>query len=509
MDMKSIRAKIGLTLLVVTIASISGAVAAVSYGLIIGLRADKIEELRTTVAVAGDRNAAMLAFGVYDRAKENLEVFRGRPSVMAACLYDGQKKLVAWYARDEGARAPANCPEISDGNVQQKEGEMTVAEDIRVQGDVVGRLLVSADESEIDVMVKRVLLIALAVAGGMLVLFLPLIARLQNAIAKPIVDLTATAEHITHSGDYSARTPKRSDDEIGRLAEAFNAMIGETERRGNELAEANRSLEDKVKARTREAEAARRRAEAANDAKTEFLRNMSHEFRTPLHAMTSFAAYGEKEALEGDRSKLLRYFGTIQKATTRLTKLVEEVLNVAKLEHGQQTFHLRQVHVRDMIESVLDMSQSLLIDKNLTLVRNFPADDVTITCDADRIGQVLINIIGNAVKFSPRNSDISVNFTQAADEKISISICDHGVGIDESDLETIFEPFVQGKRTKDGSGGTGLGLAISRRIVEAHGGTITACNNTGEPGSTFTIVIPLEPTHMAANDIHQGAIAHG
>ena len=490
--MKSIKAKIGLTLLAVTATSIVATVGATAGFLIMDMRREKTAELQVTAAITGDRNAASIAFADAERARANLDIFHLRPAVLAACLYDKADALFAEYRRQDGGPVPL-CPRRPD-QVVAEDGMMTATHRIVLNQDGVGQAVLIADTSEIAGFVHRMLAISGTVAAVVFALFVPLIGKLQRAIAGPIVALTTTAEHITHSGDYSTRAEQLSDDEIGRLAESFNAMIAETARRGRELLQMNQLLESKVVARTSELQHAKERAEQASEAKTEFLRNMSHEFRTPLHAITGFAAYGEREAEAGDGTALRGYFGKILTATGRLTKLVDGVLQVSQIEQGRMTFRMQPADLAEVLADAAEEVRPLLESKRLWLVRQW-AGPLPLTCDRDKVYQVLINLLGNAAKFSPPERELHVRAATAAcasRPSVVIEVRDQGPGIEESELQHIFEAFVQGARTKDGSGGTGLGLAISRHIIAGHAGTITARNNAPEAGATFTVVLPAD-----------------
>lgn len=241
----------------------------------------------------------------------------------------------------------------------------------------------------------------------------------------------------------------------------------------------------------REAERATREArdaaEEASRAKSEFIANISHELRTPLQSIIGFSELGQARA--HPHARLASMFGDIHTAGQRMLALVNDLLDVSKIESTVGTFHLERTDVRPLVREVARELQPLLAARRLGL--QLALDDVPLVAKVDplRFQQVVRNVLANALKFSPEGASIDLDATLGADGLISISVRDRGPGIPPAELEKIFEAFVQSSKTKDGSGGTGLGLAICRKIVEAHGGRIVAENADGG-GSCFTIVVP-------------------
>ena len=315
---------------------------------------------------------------------------------------------------------------------------------------------------------------------------------LQRIISDPILNLVKTTREVAQGAKYSLRANKYYHDEVGELFDSFNSMMTQIE-------EANNTLEHKVKERTLELETAMIQAEASNRAKTEFLRNMSHEFRTPLHAMNSFSGYGLKEAQTASRDELYGYFQRIASGTQRLLKLVEGLLSLAKLESGKESFTLSKSNLQQVVQAVVAEEQSLLNDKHIRTQIITNNVDTDLVFDHDKMVQVVTNITGNAIKFTPENKTITYAFTPCqlpmpgndgiTRPGISLAIMDEGIGIPEEELNTVFNKFVQSSRTKTGAGGTGLGLSIAMNIVKAHDGMITVKNNP-EGGTTFTVSLP-------------------
>jgi len=486
--MMSIKYKLTLTIMGISIGAVMLTVAAITSYLIYDMRIGKAHELQVNAALTGDRNSAALLFLDDDRARKNLEMFRLSPSVLTACIYDAKGALFADYHVNSH-----DCPPQVSLLPPNQDNLLTIAQDIVEGGSSIGKVFIASDTREIDAYIKKILFISGSVTILVLVGTVLLAFYFQRTISAPILELAETAQTITANGDYTLSAREGYPDETGMLARAFNAMLTEVRKRDDELMHSNETLEHKVVERTRALEDAMHSAEAASAAKSEFLRNMSHEFRTPLHALISFSSYGIREHLSAPAAQIKQYFELIQSGANRLSKLVDEVLDLARLEHGEHVFSFTRSDLRDAISASMEMMRSLAQDKHITLQCQADEQAAYTVCDQDKIVQVITNLLGNAVKFSPQGGTITLALQRANlhdQPAISISVIDQGIGIPEEEKEMIFESFKQSSRTNTGAGGTGLGLSICRRIVEAHNGSIWAENNVPPPGAHVTFVIP-------------------
>ena len=260
------------------------------------------------------------------------------------------------------------------------------------------------------------------------------------------------------------------------------------------------TLEDKVVEKTAEAITAKEVAEEANKAKSEFLANMSHELRTPMHGILGYAQLGLSrfEDDEGKASKLFTYFNNIEISGERLLKLLDNLLDLSKLEAGMMELNFEEFDLIAVVESVSVNVVTLFEDKKLIFDFKPLTTKTILNADKDKITQVIFNLITNAVKFSNCNEKITVciDDVELKDDKtgvispaIQLSVEDQGVDIPADELNTIFNKFVQSSRTKTNAGGTGLGLAIVKEIIDEHEGKIWV-ESSLDKGTKFSIILP-------------------
>jgi signal transduction histidine kinase len=274
-------------------------------------------------------------------------------------------------------------------------------------------------------------------------------------------------------------------DAEGRPAR-FPGVVQDITRRREAEAERLRLMET--------AEAARREAELANRAKSQFLASMSHELRTPLNAIGGHAQLLTME-IHGPLTEAQRFtIGRIERAQRHLLGVITDILNYAKLESGTLEYEMESVSVEGTLADVLPMVEPLAASRQLSIIAPAPQElaSLQVWADREKFAQVLLNLLSNAVKFTPPGGRITVQVDSTAGDGslVRIRVRDTGVGIPAERLEAIFEPFVQVERGLTRStDGTGLGLAISRQIARAFGGDLTAASVLGE-GSTFTLTVP-------------------
>lgn len=307
----------------------------------------------------------------------------------------------------------------------------------------------------------------------------------QRVILRPIRQLRALANNVAE-GNLDIRSSISTADEYERLSEAFNHMLDHLQGAQENLRQANRQLDAKI------AELSERNIELyqANKLKSEFLANMSHEFRTPLNAILGFAQVLREKPGLLRRDKGQRYAENIISSGNSLLSMINDLLDLAKVQAGRMELHIERVSLAQLCESVVS-AFSLLAKKTKVKIRTQVASDVPlIVTDGGKVQQVLYNFLSNAVKFTPARGLIEIRVAMLDAEMVRIAVTDTGCGIAEADREAIFEKFrqVDGSLTRE-TPGSGLGLTICKELAQMLSGTIGLESQVGV-GSTFWLDIP-------------------
>jgi signal transduction histidine kinase len=263
------------------------------------------------------------------------------------------------------------------------------------------------------------------------------------------------------------------------------------------LVEANRSLERRVAERTAELKSALARLTEFNQLKANFVANVSHELRTPLTHIKGYNVLLSDGTLGPLTASQTEALGVTSSAITRLETLINDLISYAAAARGELTLNLRPVSIPMVALQVLQRAQPKADRQQVKLSYDLPADLPPVTADEEKLHWILLQLVDNAIKFTPSSGRVTLTAT-AAGQAITLAVSDTGIGIPSNRLEDIFEPF----RQLDGSstrryGGTGLGLALVRRIVEAHGSQVMVASTEGQ-GSTFSFQLPRFTTAVSA-----------
>jgi signal transduction histidine kinase len=303
-------------------------------------------------------------------------------------------------------------------------------------------------------------------------------------VLRPLAVLGQGVERIG-SGDLSFRVALKTGDEIETLAEQFNSMAGA-------LQEAYDRLEEKVTERTRDLVTANEKLKELDKLKSDLLSNVSHELRTPLTAIEGLAANMLDGIIGPVNDKQIEYLADIKTSTDRLARLIEDLLDLSIIDAERAEMKPSTISLLAVVQEVALGLRTIAKNKLTDLELGSLEPGLTVWADRDRIAQVLTNLIGNAIKFTPREGRVVVSAHMNGGARAQVSIADTGPGIPPEEVKKIFDKFYQVTRPgKEKSQGVGLGLAISKKLVEMHGGKIWVESEIGK-GSMFHFTLPTQ-----------------
>jgi signal transduction histidine kinase len=373
----------------------------------------------------------------------------------------------------------------------------------------------SVDEAAAGI--NRLGLVAGALAVVLIIITSVIGVLISRGITRPVRELAIAANRITTTGNLDEQIPITSQDEVGELTASFNGMILALRKTRMALEHWNRELEHKVELRTQEQaqinaqlEQTNLQLERANLHKSQFLANMSHELRTPLNAIIGFSEILQDQVFGSLNDKQARYVNNILSSGRHLLTLVNDVLDLSKVEAGKMELHWEEFSCRSAIYEVQAQLSSLASQKELELNVEVEEELDRIMADRSRFRQILFNLLSNAIKFTPQGGKVTIagqlENSGKSDCRVlaRFSVIDTGIGIAASDLDHIFESFRQVDSSYSRQyQGTGLGLALTKKLVEMHGGTIEVESEPGA-GSTFSFTLPLI-TSLATTTTTTGA----
>ncbi|MCB0310698.1 MAG: response regulator [Bdellovibrionales bacterium] len=431
------------------------------------------QEISSITRVVASTSRAALVFRDKEAGRRMLSAFDEKDGIEYAALLTSNHEIFAEFGDTRLSTAlSALSP---DSGIDWNLSNVIISQPIVLDGEKIGSIVVVSATQAIITQFFLLFLIAFIITSIVAITSILVALKLRNWVSEPIRSLQRTAQEVSVTKDFSIRLESTGDSEIQDLIKSFNNMLAQLDERDRSLLRA------------------KERAEKADLAKSRFVASMSHELRTPMHAILGMAEELLTTPLNSEQQELMEI---LRASGDSLLSIINDILDFSKVEAGKLELKPVAFEIRPFMQHLTKMFaisfHKAEISLSCEVAENIPA---IIIADQGRLSQILVNLIGNALKFTSAGGSVQIRVTQDSNQfsinSLQFSVKDSGIGIPKDKLETIFEAFTQIDQAGSVNKGTGLGLAITTRLVNLMGGWIWINSEVGK-GSEFNFVVAYQ-----------------
>lgn len=479
---KLVRQSIGRKVMLVVLATTFAALLATGIALLIydarTYRESWVNDLATQADILARASAPALAFHDEQTAQENLSLLRVRPNILVGAIYTPDGTLFVRYSQAGVSDVLPARPRKSGYTISGN--RLMLYQSIVENGELLGTVYLVGRYELMDRLADYVKILTVVMICS-LVLAAVIAAWLQRAVTVPIASVTRAAHSVIERRDFSRRVQRNTEDEVGVLVDAFNAMLTEVGRHAEALEATNRTLQHEMGERRSAEEALR----VADKRKDEFLATLAHELRNPLAPLRNGLEILRLAGQDPEKAQLVR--DMMQRQLNQMVRLVDDLLDVSRITTDRLVIKKEPVSLQAMLRAAIETARPVIESKQHRFTTDILPEPVSLMGDATRLAQVFSNLLNNAARYTPDAGEINL-CAKLAGAYIVVTVSDTGIGISPAGLGSIFGMFVQVDQSLERTNaGLGVGLSLAKRLVELHGGKIEAHSEGLGQGSRFTV----------------------